>query len=298
MVNWDIVCYNIFMNITFYCISTDRNKDTRRLFQEACEELSINFVHLNPTRITLSDIEDVKSTDLMYRISDVFNKDAMELEYAILSKGVTSFYKDDSPLNVNLEESDSFLLVTQGIKTPQSFFFAPDLREELKKVVDKLGGFPIILKTLGGSHGVGVMKFDSYSSLFSVIDFLKENSTRFVLKQFINVSESARLIVLGDKVIDSIAYISPDDDFRSNEGSTPNVLQKSYSSEIQAEAVKAVKALNLEFGGVDIMIDDSGFYVVEVNFPAYHPRAELLTKTPISKMMIQFLIDKSQGRKF
>lgn len=285
------------MKRTFYCISNKiYNNKTRRLLKEACEDLCVNFVHLNPEVITLEDIENVKSTDLMYRISDVFKKDAMEIEYALLSKGVTSFYKDDNSLNVNLEESDSFLLVTKGIKTPDSFFFAPDSREELKKVVKKLGSFPIILKILGGSHGVGVMKFDSFSSLFSGIDFLKEKSIKFVLKRFINVSESARLIVLGDKVIDSIAYKSSDDDFRSNEGEVQNVFKKSYSPEVQEEAVKAVKALNLEFGGVDVMIDDSGYYVIEVNFPAYYPRAESLTKTPISKMMIEFLINKAQQK--
>ncbi|KKQ44614.1 MAG: hypothetical protein US63_C0025G0019, partial [Candidatus Moranbacteria bacterium GW2011_GWC2_37_8] len=36
-------------------------------------------------------------------------------------------------------------------------------RDLLQKYVEFLGGFPIIIKSLGGSHGVGVMKIDSFS---------------------------------------------------------------------------------------------------------------------------------------
>lgn len=112
------------------------------------------------------------------------------------------------------------------------------------------------------------------------------------MKEYCNVTSSARLIVLGDKVIDSIEYSAPKGDFRSNEGKTPNVSQKRFSETVNEIAVQAVKALGLEFGGVDIMITDNGAKVAEVNYPCFFPRCQMLTGTDIAGQMIKYLRDK------
>jgi glutathione synthase/RimK-type ligase-like ATP-grasp enzyme len=114
------------------------------------------------------------------------------------------------------------------------------------------------------------------------------------MRQFIKAKESARLVVLGNEVIDSYAYIVPEGDFRSNTGLSPNVVLKRYSKEIEAVAIKAVQAMHLEVGGVDVIIDDRGeHYVMEVNFPFNFARAQNLTGTDVSGMMIDHLIKKT-----
>ncbi len=180
---------------------------------------------------------------------------------------------------------------------PNHFFLdettAPQ-KEFVPKLIKQLGDFPIIIKVLGGSHGVGVMRIDSIESFYSVSDFLKQSNIEVALKEYVPARRTARLMVLGDRVIDSIEYIAPKRDFRSNEGAEPNVIPKVFSKEVNNMAVKAVSALNLDFGGVDIAITDKDIYVLEVNFPAFYPRCEMITGTDISAMIIEYLLNKAQ----
>ena len=105
----------------------------------------------------------------------------------------------------------------------------------------------------------------------------------------------ARLIVLGDQVIDSIEYKREPNDFRSNVAKQPSVLAKKFPQHIQDAAVESVKALDLEFGGVDILIQNDGqFYIAEVNFPCNFSRSQLTTQTDIAGAIIDFLVAKSK----
>lgn len=54
----------------------------------------------------------------------------------------------------------------------------------------------------------------------------------------------------------------------------------------------AVKALGLEFGGVDVMITNDGPKVVEVNYPCFFPRCQMLTGVDIAGQMVEYLVNK------
>ena len=70
-------------------------------------------------------------------------------------------------------------------------------------------------------HGVGVMKIDSRESFSSIIDYLQTKDDTFILRQFIEHSEQARIVVLGDQVISSHANMTSGD-FRTNAGEEKN----------------------------------------------------------------------------
>ena len=162
----------------------------------------------------------------------------------------------------------------------------------------ELGGFPVIIKSMGGMHGVGVMKIDSRESFSSIIDYLQTKDDTFILRQFIEHSEQARIVVLGDQVISSHANMTSGD-FRTNAGEEKNRQRenKSYSNEIQDIAVQAVRSLGLEFGGVDIIFDTKTGepFITEVNFPFFFPGNYRVTGAPIAKMMIEYLVEKSKN---
>ena len=116
-----------------------------------------------------------------------------------------------------------------------------------------------------------------------------------MIRQFIPVTTSARLIVLGGKVVDSIEYRAPKNDFRSNVG-VPNVKPKKFAKGIEETAIKAVDALDLEFGGVDILIHGDKHYLTEVNCPCFFARAQNSTGTDIASLMIDYLHNKKNKK--
>jgi ribosomal protein S6--L-glutamate ligase len=162
------------------------------------------------------------------------------------------------------------------------------------KNVNLLGGFPVVVKLSGGSHGSGVRKADSLSGLEQQINELRQDSQHMVLRKFIADARHIRCVVIGDKVVDAIEYMPVDGDFRTNAVDEPQVKPFEHDYEIFALAENAVKAGVTEFGGVDILIDTNGVgYVAEVNFPCNFARNQMCTGKDISGMIVDYLISKS-----
>lgn len=270
-------------------ISTGDQDITTDLLALACEKQSIEYEVLVPEKICPLDVS-VHDGDAVYRVATSTHYGTAELEWDLIMKGAKSFFKDKRALLMNKVQTTTFEYL--GIPVPKTVSYLPKDRDALLRCVDRLGGFPVCLKALGGSHGVGVMRVDSEQSLFSVSDYLRAQGETVVMKEYCDVTSSARLVVLGDKVIDSIEYSAPRGDFRSNEGDTPNVAPKQFSEMINGIAVRAVKALGLEFGGVDIMITNEGAKVAEVNYPCFFPRCQMLTGVDIAGQMVKYLAEK------
>lgn len=272
-----------------YIISTKSQKLTTDLLIDACKKRGVHYEVLDPEETCPLDVK-VEDGDAVYRVATASHYGAAELEWDLIFKGARSFYRDKNSLL--LKRVDAMVFESLGVPAPRTINYLPKDRVALLKCVDEIGGFPVCLKALGGSHGIGVMRVDSEQSLFSVSDYLREHGDMVVMKEYCNVTSSARLVVLGDKVIDSIEYSAPKGDFRSNEGKVPNVSPKQFSEMVNEIAIRAVKALGLKFGGVDIMITDSGAKVAEVNYPCFFPRCQMLTGVDIAGQMVEYLMER------
>lgn len=272
-----------------YIIAKSPDETSTALLKKACEARNIDHEILIPLETNPSSIT-IKSGDAVYRTATSSNYGAAELERDLIMKGAKSFR---SPEEAFIMQKDETLLFREhNIPTPKTITYLPKDKTALKKCVEEVGGFPVCVKMLGGSHGAGVMRIDGLQSLISVSDYLRASGKPVVMKEYCDVTSTARLIVLGDKVIDSIEYTAPEGDFRSNEGIKPNVSPKTFNQEVNNVAVSAVKALGLEFGGVDIMVTKNGPKVAEVNSPCFFPRCQLLTGTDIAGQMVEYLIKK------
>ncbi len=257
-----------------------------KLLETACVNLKIDFKALNPVEFDFSKPSPVKRGDIVYRVSR--GKILRAFENFMIKPGVSTFYKDPE-----FRVRDPFVLFKDESFSPKTIFCATKDRDQLKKYVKALGGFPIVIKALGGSRGMGVMKVDSFSSLYGIVDFLLFQSKLLVLRQFIPSKSSARLIVLGNKVVACLEYLKMSQDFRSNEAKSPRIKAATYPAHLQEMAVKATEMMGLEFGGVDILESEGKAYVTEVNFPCNFVRAHEVLKQDVALEMIDFLKCKS-----
>ncbi len=275
----------------FFCITSPAQQQSNDLLKQACDARSFEYIEVDVEGFDYSEQLIVDARDILYNTIG-FGK-SREIEKFFIQRGVNSFFAySKRPYAVY---SQLHLFAASGIPIPETIFHLTKDRKRLQAYVEKLSGFPVIIKrSSGGSHGVGVMKVESNDALFSVVDYLLSSTKDiFVLQQYIPAKTSARLIVLKDKVIDSIEYQAPDDDFRSNEGKKPTVAAKEFPKQYQDIAVQAVQAMDVEFGGVDILTHDNKLYVTEVNFPCFFPRAQLTTGVDIAGMMLDHLQSKT-----
>ena len=96
------------------------------------------------------------------------------------------------------------VLNAEKINTPYSIILgSPEMLEYgIKQLeADSQLKFPIIVKTLRGTHGIGVMKVDSKSSLVSVVQALLAQQMEVMIQEFIEHKESLRIIMIGDEIL-------------------------------------------------------------------------------------------------
>lgn len=264
--------------------------------EKACKHRGVELVVLESNKIDYSNLPRLKKGDMLYRITD--DKRSLNLQSHLINPEVSSFFITHKKQYPSAESWPSVILHRRaGLPIIPTIIDLPRERALIDKYVKSLDGYPIVIKVQGGSHGVGVIRADSSDSLYSILDYLKENTRLPVaLRKYIDFKSHARLIVLGNKVIDSIEYIRPAGDFRSNAGSRPKVAPKKFPAKVEKAAVKAVRTIGYEFGGVDILIDNDGksFYIAEVNFPCNFSRSQDTTGVDIAGAMVDYLMEKAK----
>ena len=115
--------------------------------------------------------------------------------------------------------------------------------------------FPLIMKTLRGSKGVGVLFVDSEKGLDSIVQLIhkQDEDADLLVQEYIKTEYDVRAHVLGGKVLAAMKRPVIEGDFRSNvsQGSKPQKIQLT-ELEIE-ETLKAAKAVGGYWTAVDFI---------------------------------------------
>ena len=157
---------------------------------------------------------------------------------------------------------------------------------------------PVIMKTLRGSKGVGVLFVESEKALDSIVQLIykQDPDTDLLLQEYIKTDYDVRVLVLGNKVLATMKRPVIEGDFRSNvsQGSKPEKL-KLTELEIE-ESLKAAKAVNGVWTAVDFIPSKNREkeppFVIEVNSSPGTEGMEEASGQNISKEIIQFFANK------
>ena len=131
--------------------------------------------------------------------------------------------------------------------------------------------FPIIMKTLRGSKGIGVLFIESEIALSSIVQLMykTDSNTDLLIQEYIKTDFDVRAIVLDGQVIATMQREVVEGDFRSNFSQGSKV--KSYKlTELEIEQVLlAAKALGGILSAVDFIASKNPQknppYILEVN---------------------------------
>jgi glutathione synthase/RimK-type ligase-like ATP-grasp enzyme len=223
--------------------------------------------------------------------------DKSKVAERLMMSSDTASFRNNWASVVDARGCSYFIHKKVGLPVVPSVPFVPNTSEEIEKVVEQLGGFPMIVKVRGGSHGVGVIRVDSLGGLKSLLDYFRSGQVNILIRKYIPHDHYARLVVVGDRVVAShVAYVM-DNEFRTNAGDDTQQRREAvvFSPEVQAIAVRAVQALGLETGGVDLLFDKHGQpFLTEVNFPHDFSITQHFTGINIAEAMVKHLMEKTQ----
>ena len=151
-----------------------------------------------------------------------------------------------------------------GINTPKTA-----LVNNEKSILDahkRIGGkFPVIIKTLTGTQGIGVSKVENMESMMSVIQSLWKFDAHLLIQEFLEIKFDVRTVVLNGRIIASTKRIKPKKDFRSNRHMGAETEAYILSKNEKKIIIASARATGAYMVGVDHAIHDGKIYVLECN---------------------------------
>ena len=184
-----------------------------------------------------------------------------------------------------------------GIRQPKTTLINDPEKSAL--AFDKLDTqMPVIMKTLRGSKGVGVLFIESEKALDSIVQLIykQDADTDLLLQEYIKTDYDVRVLVLGGKILATMKRPVIEGDFRSNvlQGFKPEKIELT-ELEIE-ESLKAAKAVNGVWTAVDFIPSKNREkeppFVIEVNSSPGTEGMEEASGQNISKEIIEFFAEK------
>jgi ribosomal protein S6--L-glutamate ligase len=181
------------------------------------------------------------------------------------------------------------ILARQDVGIPKTVFARETAN--LEEIVDLAGGAPVIIKVARGTHGNGVVLAETKKAAKAVMQAFYVEGVNFIVQEFVKESAGTdiRALVVGGRVVASILRQSLDDDFRSNTHQGGVGRKVKLTLEEEKTAIKAAKAMNLPFCGVDMMRSNDGPKVLEVNSSASIKTPELVTGRDVATKIIEYV---------
>lgn len=136
-------------------------------------------------------------------------------------------------------------------------------------IVEEELGFPLIVKTLRGTRGTGVLKCEDRSQFEDLAGLLESADAKadFLFQHYVRSSHGrdVRVLVIGGRVIAAMERRSPAGHFKSNVSLGGVGIAYTPTGEMADLAARAADTLGLEVAGIDILFDNEGYRICEAN---------------------------------
>lgn len=270
----------------------EKNKGLNLLVEAArVRDIAVNIIDAD--KVDYFNLPNLEKGDLLFRNS--MSSRAIRVERLIIRDDISHFYRD-AAYAISGRASSYFYNKHAGLPVIKTIPLLPTWESNIQQHVDYLGGFPLVMKVLGGQDGVGVIQVDSIEGLKSLVDYVRHLKSLVLLRSFVQHNYYGRLVVVGDRVVASHRTYSVENEFRTNAlGNTDEKKEGIiFSDEVQKVAVQAVKSMGVEFGGVDILFSDNGeFFISEVNSPCAFYYTQEISGVDVAGPMVDYLVRKS-----
>jgi RimK family alpha-L-glutamate ligase len=222
----------------------------------------LKYVHGEENKVLYKDT-DLTEFDAVYiRIDDRDMMFAEHLAEVLNEEGVITQAQNDTFAYDSNKFYNMKVLAESGVKVPDSIYtLSPEVAVEYAREL----GYPVIMKTIRGAGGEGVMRATSENELKPVMDTMKSFEQEICLQEYMEHSGSdTRMIVIGDYVT-GYGRTSGGDDWRSNISSGGKRTDAEITDEKKRISKLAAKATGFNTCGTDVIDTDQGLHVLEVN---------------------------------
>ena len=181
------------------------------------------------------------------------------------------------------------------IVAPKTFEGVGYNDDKFLKIAGDVLGFPMVVKEAYGSFGQQVYLANNFDELTQIVAKIRHKD--FLMQEFVasSTGRDLRINVVGDKVICGMLRQNTKD-FRSNISNGGRALATELTDAQIDVAIQAVKALGLDWAGVDVMFGKDGPIVCEVNSNPHFRSTLDCTGVDMSKYIIEYIMEKLAGQ--
>ena len=188
-------------------------------------------------------------------------------------------------------------LAEVGLVTPTTVLI-PD-EDGAKIAFDKLDTtYPVILKTISGTKGVGVLFVESEKSLESMVQLLYkvDEEISLILQTYIKTDHDVRVMVLNNIIVGAMQRNVVSGDFRSNVHLGAKIQKYELTEKEKQDCIRAAKAVNGVWVGVDFIPakdrEKDGPFILEVNSSPGTSGFDVATGKDVTKYILKNFMDK------
>lgn len=245
----------------------------------------LKYIHSSEESKVLYKGTDLTEYDAAFvRTNDNDRLFSEHLVEVLNDAGVVTQSADESFAYSNNKFYSMKICAENQVNVPNSFYtLSPETAVE---AAEKLG-YPIIMKTIGGAGGQGVMRATSENELKPVMDTMKAFKQDICLQEYReHDGTDTRIIVIGDQTF-SYKRSSQGDEWRSNVAEGGERKEANPSEEMKKSAKRAVRAAGFDICGVDVIDTEDGVYVLELNsaFGLYKKINEIVEDNVILRLV-------------
>ena len=271
-------------------------------FCEESKPLGITLTHLiNDGSLAVIEDNNIKvnlpeSDFIIYLDKDIYLARILE------KNGNRLFNKADFIKMCDDKTLTNIMCSNIGVKMPKTFagplFYSPSLKEENLKfldIIEKELGYPLVLKKVYGSLGLGVHLVENKEQLISLYKEYCRQPIQF--QEYIKTSagKSIRVLVIEEKIVGAFERYN-DGDFRSNFGTHASskefILPESYKECVN----KISKEFKIEYAGIDLLFGENDEPVLcEINSNAFFEEFEKTTKINVAKLFMEMVKRKIEN---
>lgn len=176
-----------------------------------------------------------------------------------------------------------------GVDMPKTVF--TNYSRDVEKVIQHVGGTPVVIKLLEGTQGIGVVLAETKNAAESVLEAFNGLEARALVQEYIAEAQGAdlRALIVDGQVVGAMKRQGKEGEFRSNlhRGGTHEYVRLS-EPELKL-AIKAARSLKLPICGVDLLQSKRGPLIMEINSTPGLEGIESATGKNIARAIVTYI---------
>jgi ribosomal protein S6--L-glutamate ligase len=282
-------------------LSDERRPYSRIRFEEEAASLGLTVSWLNPSHFDL--LVDADEVRTFYRsralpAPDAFvartGSDTTMFARAIIRQmestaGVTVVNSSDAIMASRDKLLAHQLLAAGGVRFPKTVLARQP--SDVAKMVRLVGGPPVILKLLSGTHGKGVMLGRALDEIQASLETVWALNQTLLIQEYIDHDPGAdiRVLVVGGRVLGAMKRTAKLGRFRANVHQGALVESYPLTDDLEWLALQAAEIMGLDIAGVDLVESRNGHLVIEVNSAPGFEGFEKATGKNVAVEMLRYV---------